>query len=100
MKKAVLLVMTCVYGLMSSAQNDIDVLLSAGVEDAQRFANDYLAPGTNGLMHSMNTNWFNSAKVKPFGGFEISVAANAGTETLANASASIDFFNFICFTYV
>jgi len=77
MKKAVLLVMTCVYGLMSSAQNDIDVLLSAGVEDAQRFANDYLAPGTNGLMHSMNTNWFNSAKVKPFGGFEISVAANA-----------------------
>lgn len=77
MKKAVLLVMTCVYGLMSSAQNDIDVLLSAGVEDAQRFTNDYLAPGTNGLMHSMNANWFNSAKVKPFGGFEISVVANA-----------------------
>lgn len=77
MKKAVLLVMTCVYGLMSSAQNDIDVLLSAGVEDAQRFTNDYLAPGTNGLMHSMNANWFNSAKVKPFGGFEITVVANA-----------------------
>lgn len=69
--------MTCVYGLMSSAQNDIDVLLTAGVEDAQRFANDYLAPGTNGLLHSMNANWFNSAKVKPFGGFEISVVANA-----------------------
>lgn len=77
MKKTVLLVMTCVYGLISNAQNDIDVLLSAGVEDAQRFANDYLAPGTNGLMHSMNANWFNSAKVKPFGGFEISVVANA-----------------------
>lgn len=61
----------------SKAQNDIDALLAAGVEDAQRFANDYLAPGTNGLMHSMNANWFNSGKAKPLGGFEISVIANA-----------------------
>lgn len=63
--------------LAIKAQNDIDVILTAGVEDAQRFANDYLAPGTNALMHSMNTNWFNSAKVKPLGGFEISVIAGA-----------------------
>ncbi|WP_111685427.1 DUF6588 family protein [Winogradskyella tangerina] len=60
-----------------NAQNDLDVLLTAGVEDAQRFATDYLAPGTSGLMHSMNANWFNSAKVKPLGGFEISLVANA-----------------------
>lgn len=62
---------------MVNAQNDLDVLLTAGVEDAQRFATDYLAPGTSGLMHSMNANWFNSAKVKPLGGFEISLVANA-----------------------
>jgi len=60
-----------------TAQNDIDVFLAAGVEDAQRFTNDYLAPGTNGLMHSMNANWFNSAKVKPLLGFEVSIIANA-----------------------
>lgn len=70
-----LVLFVCVFSL--KAQNDIDVLLSAGVDDAQRFANDYLAPGTNGVMHSMNTNWFNSAKVKPLGGFEISLVANA-----------------------
>ena len=52
-------------------------MLAAGVEDAERFANDYLAPGTNGVMYSLNTNWFNSAKVKPLGGFEISIIANA-----------------------
>lgn len=77
MKKIVLslVLFVCVFSL--KAQNDIDVLLSAGVDDAQRFANDYLAPGTNGVMHSMNTNWFNSAKVKPLGGFEISLVANA-----------------------
>ncbi len=67
----------CMGSLISQAQNDLDVLLTAGVEDAQRFANDYLAPGTNGLMHSMSANWFNSAKVKPLGGFEISIIANA-----------------------
>ncbi|WP_426429584.1 DUF6588 family protein [Winogradskyella sp. HB-48] len=63
--------------LLSKAQNDIDVLLSAGIDDAKRFANDYLAPGTNGAMYSINANWFNSAKVKPLGGFEISIIANA-----------------------
>ncbi len=74
------LVLTAFLGLTSivaTAQNDLDVLLTAGVEDAQRFAKDYLAPGSNALMHSMNANWFNSAKAKPLGGFEISVIANA-----------------------
>ena len=65
--------------LSLQAQNDIDALLAAGREDAQRFANDYLAPGTNGLMYSMNANWFNTADAKPLGGFEISIIANAAT---------------------
>lgn len=77
MKKFALFLVLIVCAFSIKAQNDIDVLLSAGVDDAQRFANDYLAPGTNGVMHSMNTNWFNSAKVKPLGGFEISIVANA-----------------------
>ena len=77
MRNFFLFTVFCTSFMVSKAQNDLDVLLSAGVEDAQRFANDYLAPGTNGLMHSMNANWFNSAKVKPLGGFEISLVANA-----------------------
>ncbi|WP_179022415.1 DUF6588 family protein [Winogradskyella forsetii] len=77
MKKIVLLVFVLTITLSSRSQNDIDVLLAGGIEDAQRFANDYLAPGTDGIMHSMNANWFNSGKVKPLGGFEISVIANA-----------------------
>lgn len=77
MKKFVLITLFSLAAFVSKAQNDIDVLLAAGVDDAQRFANDYLAPGTNGLMHSMNANWFNSAKTKPLGGFEISIVASA-----------------------
>ena len=73
-----------------NSQNDIDVLLAAGVEDAERFANDYLAPGTNGLMHSMNANWFNSAKVKPLGGFEISIIANASLVKDENKQFSLN----------
>ena len=77
MKKLALLFSFVAVMTTAKAQNDIDVILAAGVEDAQRFANDYLAPGTNALMHSMNSNWFNSAKVKPLGGFEISIIAGA-----------------------
>ncbi|WP_179345546.1 DUF6588 family protein [Winogradskyella ursingii] len=77
MKKILITVVVSVLAFSAKAQNDFDVLLAAGVDDAQRFANDYLAPGTNGLMHSMNANWFNSAEVKPLGGFEISIIGNA-----------------------
>ncbi|CAH8283922.1 hypothetical protein EV196_103413 [Mariniflexile fucanivorans] len=77
MKKIYLFVLLCMATMISKSQNDLDALLAAGVDDAQRFANDYLAPGTNGLMYSMNANWFNTADAKPLGGFEISIIANA-----------------------
>lgn len=67
----------CFMVLTSKAQNDIDALLAAGVEDAARFASDYLMPGTDGLIHSINSNWFNTADAKPLGGFEISIIASA-----------------------
>ncbi|MBU3822669.1 hypothetical protein KO566_11400 [Flavobacteriaceae bacterium XHP0103] len=79
MKKLILLMLLFSATLSLRAQNDIDALLAAGVDDAQRFANDYLAPGTNGLMYSMNANWFNTADAKILGGFEISIIANAAT---------------------
>ncbi|MDO7171803.1 DUF6588 family protein [Mariniflexile sp. AS56] len=78
MKKLSLLMLFCLATISSKAQ-DIDALLAAGVDNAERFANDYLTPGTNGLMHSMNANWFNTAVAKPLGGFEISILANAAT---------------------
>lgn len=76
--------------IYAKAQNDLDALLAAGVEDAQHFANDYLAPGTNGLMYSMNANWFNTANAKPLGGFEISIIANAATIDSENKSFLMD----------
>lgn len=79
MKKVTLLMLLIISTISLKAQNDLDALLVAGVENAERFTNDYLEPGTNGLMHSMNANWFNTADAKPLGGFEISIIANAST---------------------
>ncbi|WOD42947.1 DUF6588 family protein [Hwangdonia lutea] len=79
MKKLTLLMLFCIATITSKAQNDLDALLAAGVKNAERFANDYLMSGTDGLMHSMNAGWFNTADAKPLGGFEISIIANAAT---------------------
>ncbi|WP_282135097.1 DUF6588 family protein [Seonamhaeicola maritimus] len=86
MKKIILLMLLCLITFTSKAQNEIDALLAAGVEDAAQFANDYLMPGTDGLIHSINTNWFNTADAKPLGGFEISIIANAASPTSENKS--------------
>ncbi|MFS4483000.1 DUF6588 family protein [Hyunsoonleella sp. 2307UL5-6] len=78
MKKLTTLFILFLSILNINAQ-DIDALLTAGVENAERFADDYLRPGTDGLMHSMNAGWFNTADAKPLGGFEISIIANAAS---------------------
>ena len=79
MKKVRLFLVLVIATGILKAQNDFDALLAAGVDNAERFAEDYIAPGTNGLMHSINANWFNTADAKPLGGFEISVLVNAAT---------------------
>lgn len=76
--------------MASKAQSDIDALLAAGVKDAARFSKDYLAQGTNGLMHSMNAGWFNTAAAKPLGGFEISIIANAASVKDENKSFALN----------
>lgn len=63
-------------GIGAYAQQNINDLLAAGINDAQRFTTDYLAPATEGIMYSMSNGWFNSADAKPLGGFEISIIAN------------------------
>jgi hypothetical protein len=60
-----------------NAQENINDLLTAGIEDAQRFSADYLAPASEGLAFGINNGWFNNAKAPKKYGFEISLIANA-----------------------
>jgi hypothetical protein len=57
------------------SQNGIENLLSSGLEDANRFLNSYTEPGSEALVYSLANGWYNSAKVKGLGGFEISFIA-------------------------
>jgi hypothetical protein len=50
--------------------------LAAGVNDAKRFSQDYLAPATEGLAYGINNGWFNHAKGQKQFGFEIGLIAN------------------------
>ena len=70
-----------IIGIFSSvsfinAQSNINDLFTAGVEDAERFTNDYLAPLSEGALYSIAGGWYNTADAKPLGGFEISIIGN------------------------
>lgn len=60
---------------MMSAQNLNDLLI-AGLNDAERFANSYLAPVTEAGIYSVSNGWYNSADAKPLAGFEVSLIGN------------------------
>ena len=70
---------TCVFlgaCLTTAAKADFNNVLAAGVEDAERFTTDYMAPLSESVVYSMSTGWYNTADAKPLGGFEISIIGN------------------------
>ena len=69
-----LLVLVC--SLQAVAQSNINDLLAAGLNDAEKFTTAYMTPVSQGLMYSMSNGWYNSGKAKPLGGFEISIIGN------------------------
>ncbi|QNJ98110.1 DUF6588 family protein [Constantimarinum furrinae] len=60
-----------------SAQENLEDLLAAGIEDAQRFTAGYISPATEGMIYNTSNGWINSAEVKKPLKFEISVIGNA-----------------------
>lgn len=62
--------------LQVSAQSNINEILAAGLDDAERFTDAYMTPMSEGALHSISSGWYNTADAKPLGGFEISIIAN------------------------
>lgn len=89
MKKLTFFMLLALVTTTLKAQ-DIDALFKAGEESAERFTNDYLKPATNGLLHSINAGWFNTADAKPLGGFEISIVASAAMVKDENKTFLLD----------
>jgi hypothetical protein len=60
-----------------NAQENLEDLLAAGIEDAQRFTTAYISPATEGMIYNTSNGWIQSAEVKKPLKFEISVIGNA-----------------------
>lgn len=73
--KRIVLGLALVSMTMANAQDLNDIFVS-GVADAERFANAYLSPVSEGTLYSISTGWYNTADAKPLGGFEISLVGN------------------------
>ncbi len=74
MKKIIFLVAFCCISFVKA--QDLNDLFISGLEDAERFANDYLAPVQEAGLFSISNGWYNSGEAKPLGGFEISIVGN------------------------
>lgn len=65
------------YAQNSFAQPDLDVLLRAGVEDANTLMDAYIDPVAKGVSASLVNGWYNTAKTHKPGRFDITITANA-----------------------
>ena len=73
--KRIIVALVLVSVTMGKAQDLNDIFVS-GVADAERFANAYLSPVSEGAIYSISNGWYNTADAKPLGGFEISIIGN------------------------
>ncbi len=76
--KRVIFLLIVATGFHGWAQSNINELLAAGLDDAERYTNAYLAPLSEGALNSISNGWYNSGQAKPLGGFEISIIGNYG----------------------
>lgn len=76
MNKIVFIVLVVLVSSTSQAQNQLEDLLAAGIEDAQRFASGYISPATEGIIYNLSNGWIQTAQVKKPLKFEFSVIGN------------------------
>ncbi|AEH00212.1 DUF6588 family protein [Lacinutrix sp. 5H-3-7-4] len=77
MKKIGVILIALISTLSSNAQENIDDLLAAGIDDAKRFSTNYVKPANDGVAYGINNGWFNNAKTPKRFGFELSIIGNA-----------------------
>lgn len=66
-------------GLVSQFSNsqDLENILLASKEDANKLTKAYINPAMKGLIYGMNSGWYHTAKVHKKLGFDISIGLNA-----------------------
>ena len=74
--KRIIFLLVVAYNFQAMAQSNINEILAAGLNDAEKFTTDYLSPASEGIMYSISNGWYNTADAKPLAGFEISIIGN------------------------
>ncbi|MEQ8474977.1 DUF6588 family protein [Fulvivirga sp.] len=67
----------CLISNVSKAQDDLDVFLESGIEDANKLAQGYLEPFLGSFSSGLTGGWYNTAKAHKSAGFDLTVTANA-----------------------
>ncbi len=75
MKKIIILFMVLLYH-MSYSQANVTRLLELGLENAQRFSEDYFIPAGEVLINNMSNGWYTTARVKKIWHFEVGFVGN------------------------
>ncbi|WP_103071153.1 DUF6588 family protein [Aquimarina sediminis] len=73
-KYTVLLALLLSYAAFS--QTDIDQILEIGIENAQRFSEDYFASAGESLVNTVSNGWYNTAETKKLWHFEVGIVGN------------------------
>lgn len=83
----------------TTAQVNLTPLISAGVEDAQRFAESFLNPGLDAIAFSLSNGWNNSGKAKGLGRFEVGIIGNVSFVSSSQQSFELNTndYNFLQF---
>ncbi|MDP2088830.1 MAG: hypothetical protein Q8J84_05460 [Flavobacteriaceae bacterium] len=77
MKKSFLILLTVILSFSAKAQDGLEAILLAGVQDANKLTEAYMNPAMKGLIYGMNSGWYHTAKVHKKLGFDISISLNA-----------------------
>jgi hypothetical protein len=94
MKKLLTVISLILFSQSNIAQQNLNDLLAAGVNDAKTFSESYLLPATNGLAYGISSGWFNNAKTPKKYSFELSIIGNTSFIKDENKSFNLNVSNF------
>lgn len=77
------------FPLVTNAQNDVDVYLKAGLDDAKALTESYVSPFMKGFGYGINNGWYNTAKAHKSLGFDLTFTAH-----MVFVPKSSEFFTF------
>ncbi|MCH2032455.1 MAG: hypothetical protein MK202_02955 [Tenacibaculum sp.] len=76
MKKLLIALITATSSLSGFSQDGPEGVLFSSLEDANRLTQAYMNPAMKGLIYSMNSGWYHTAKVHKKFGFDFSFGLN------------------------